>query len=76
MILTGENQSTGRRTCHSATLSTTNLKRTDPGSNAGPSVESPATDRLSHGTAPGTELTDMTFADSVRTSQRTPVCFH
>lgn len=34
-ILTGENQSTLRKTCNIATLSTTNLTRTNQGSNAG-----------------------------------------
>jgi hypothetical protein len=38
--LTGENRSTRRKTCPSATLSTTNPTGTDPGSNS-----------LSHGTA-------------------------
>jgi hypothetical protein len=35
MKLTGENQSTRRKTCPSATSSTTNPKGTDPGSNLG-----------------------------------------
>ena len=38
-------------TCPSATLSTTNLTGTDPGSNPGPRGERPATYRLSHGMA-------------------------
>jgi hypothetical protein len=42
---------TRRKTCPSATLSTTNLTWTDPGSNPGLHGESPATNRLSHGTA-------------------------
>jgi hypothetical protein len=37
-------------TCPSATLSTTNLTWTDPGSNPGLRGERPATNRLSHGT--------------------------
>jgi hypothetical protein len=41
----------GGKTCPSATLSTTNLTWTDPGSNPGLRVERPATNRLSHGTA-------------------------
>jgi hypothetical protein len=51
MKLTGENRSTRRKTCPSATLSTTNLTWTDPGSNPGLRGERPATNRLSHGTA-------------------------
>jgi hypothetical protein len=42
---------TRRRTCPSATLSTTNRTWTDPRSNPGPRGERPATNRLSHGTA-------------------------
>jgi hypothetical protein len=43
IILTGENQSTRRKTCHSATLSTTNPIWTEPGSNPGLRGERPAT---------------------------------
>jgi hypothetical protein len=50
MKLTGENRSTRRKTCPSATLSTTNPTWIDPGSNPGLSGERPATNRLSHGT--------------------------
>jgi hypothetical protein len=39
------------KTCPSATLSTTNLTWTDPGSNTGLHVWRPAANRLSHGTA-------------------------
>jgi hypothetical protein len=42
---------TRRKTCPSATLSTTNPTWTDPGSNSGLRGERPATNRLSHGTA-------------------------
>jgi hypothetical protein len=42
---------TRRKPCPSATLSTTNLTWTDPGSNPGLCGERPATNRLSHGTA-------------------------
>jgi hypothetical protein len=45
MTLTGENRSTGRKTCHGATSSTTNLMLTDLGSNLGFSGERPVTDR-------------------------------
>jgi hypothetical protein len=41
---------TRRKTCPSATLSTTNLTWTDLGSNPGLRGERPATNRLSHGT--------------------------
>jgi hypothetical protein len=41
---------TRRNTCPSATLSTTNLTWTDPGSNPGLRGGRPATNRLSHGT--------------------------
>jgi hypothetical protein len=51
MVLTGENRSTRRKTYPSAPLSTKNPKWTDPGSNPGLRGESPATNRLSHGTA-------------------------
>jgi hypothetical protein len=51
MKLTRENRSTRRKTCPSATLSTTNPTLTDPGSNPGLRGERPATNRLSHGTA-------------------------
>ena len=51
MLLTWGNQSTGRRTCPSVTLSTTNLTPTDRGSNPGLRGGSPATNRLSHVTA-------------------------
>jgi hypothetical protein len=42
---------TRRKTCPSATLSTTNLTWIDPGSNPGLRGERPATSRLSHGMA-------------------------
>ena len=51
MILTGENWSTGRESCHSATLSTTNLTRTDLGSNSDLGGEKLATNNLRHVTA-------------------------
>jgi hypothetical protein len=47
---TGENRSTRGKVCPSATLPTTNLTWTDPGSNPGLRGERPATNRLSHGT--------------------------
>jgi hypothetical protein len=51
MKLTGENRSARGQICPSATLSTTNLTLTDPGSNPGLRGGRPATNRLSHGTA-------------------------
>jgi hypothetical protein len=51
MKLTGENQSARRKTCPSATLSTTNPIWTEPGSNPGLRGGRPAANRLSHCTA-------------------------
>jgi hypothetical protein len=51
MILTGENRRTRRKTCPSATLSTTNPTWIDPGANPGLRGERPATNHLSHGMA-------------------------
>jgi hypothetical protein len=50
-ILTGENRRTRRKTCPSATLSTTNPTWIDPGAKPGLRGERPATNDLSHGTA-------------------------
>jgi hypothetical protein len=47
----GENRKTRRKTCPSATLSTTNPTWIDPGANPGLRGERPATNDLSHGTA-------------------------
>jgi hypothetical protein len=52
IILTGENQVTWRKTCPSATLSTTNPTWTEPGSNPGLCDERLVTNSLRHGTAP------------------------
>jgi hypothetical protein len=51
MILTGESRRPRRKTCHSATLSTTNPTWIDPGANPDQCGERPATNRLSYGTA-------------------------
>jgi hypothetical protein len=51
MILTGENRRTQRKTCSSATLSTTNPTWIEPGANPGLSGERLATNDLSHSTA-------------------------
>jgi hypothetical protein len=51
MKLTWKNRSTRGKTCPSATLSTTNPTRTDPGSNPDLRGEKSATNRLSYGTA-------------------------
>jgi hypothetical protein len=48
MILTGENRTTRRKTCPSATLSTTNPTWIDPGANPGLRGKRPATNHLSH----------------------------
>jgi hypothetical protein len=50
MIMTNENQSTWRRTCLSATSSTTNLTQTGLWWNPGLRGERPPIKRLSHGT--------------------------
>ena len=47
MVLTGGDGSTGRKTCHSATLSSMNLKLSDLESNPDFRGESPATNCLS-----------------------------
>jgi hypothetical protein len=49
--MTGENRRTKRKTCPSATLSTTNPKWIDPGANPVLRGERPLTNDLSHGTA-------------------------
>jgi hypothetical protein len=51
MILTEENRRTWRKTCPSATLSTTNSTWIDPSANPGLSGERKATNPLSHSTA-------------------------
>jgi hypothetical protein len=51
MKLTGENRSTRKKTCPSATLSNKNPTWNDPGSNPGLRGDRPAANRLSHGTA-------------------------
>jgi hypothetical protein len=48
MTVTGENWSTGRETCPSGTLSTTDPTLTDLGSNRDLRGDRPATNRLSH----------------------------
>ena len=68
MILTGGSKNTGRETCHSATLSTTNLTSTDLGLNTGFRGESPATDRLSWHDP---YLLTIQYSNPIPTSQRT-----
>jgi hypothetical protein len=51
MVLTGQNRSTGREACSSATLSTTKLRLIYLGSNLGLRCDGPTTDCLSNGTA-------------------------
>jgi hypothetical protein len=50
-ILTGENRTTRKKTCPSATLSTSNPTWIYPGANPGLRGERPATNNLIHGTA-------------------------
>jgi hypothetical protein len=66
MILTGENHRTRRKTCPSATLSTTNPTWIDPGVNPGLRGERPATDDLSHGTVIGRLVTEIVDSNSPR----------
>jgi hypothetical protein len=61
MILTGENRSTWRKTCPSATLSTTNYTWIDLGVNPGLCVERLATNCLSHSMAMCTILTKTSY---------------
>jgi hypothetical protein len=56
MKLAGENRSTRRKTCPSATLSTTNPTWTDLGSEPGLRGGRQAANRLSHGTGLGNWL--------------------
>jgi hypothetical protein len=70
MKLTGENRTTRRKTCPSATLSTTNPTWTDPGSNPGLRGEKPATNRLSHGTALMTGLSSSSFMTNANSSDK------
>jgi hypothetical protein len=51
MRLTGKSRRTRRKTCPSATLSTTNSAWNDPGANQGLRQQRSATNGLSHGTA-------------------------
>jgi hypothetical protein len=51
MILTGENRRNRRKTCPTATLSTTNHTWTNLGANPSHRVEKPATNRLRYETA-------------------------
>jgi hypothetical protein len=55
MIFAGETEVLGEN-LPSATLSTTNPTRIDPGTNPGLRGERPATNRLSHGTACSTTI--------------------
>jgi hypothetical protein len=58
MKLTGKNRGTRRKTCPSATLSTTNPTCTDPGLNPGLRGERPATNRVSQTTNENTQTRD------------------
>jgi hypothetical protein len=65
MKLAGENRSTRRKTCPSATLSTTHPTWTAQGSNPGVRGERPATNRLSQGTTKKAVTEDMTVGVTV-----------
>jgi hypothetical protein len=66
-ILTEENRRTRRKTCPSATLSTTNPTWIDPGVNTGLRGERSATNDLSHVTAPCLGLSSyLSFAKLVK----------
>jgi hypothetical protein len=70
MMLTGEKRRTDRKSCHSATLSSTDLTFTDLGSNPGLCSERPSNDRLSYSVAVGsTKCTCIMFIHSVPTAQ-------
>jgi hypothetical protein len=74
MKLTGENRSTGGKTCPSAILSTTNPTWTDLGSNPGLRGGRPAAKRLSYGT-----VLDSSVGNHIDSSTRynflTNVCY-
>ena len=64
MKLTGETRSTWGKICRSATLSTTNPTWTDPALNPGLRGKRPATNRLSHGTAPAVHCGFINFLNA------------
>jgi hypothetical protein len=64
MKLTGENRSTGGKSCPSASLFSTYPTWTDPGSNRGLRSGMSATNRLSHGAA----------APAAMIPERAPTC--
>jgi hypothetical protein len=69
MILTGENRRTRRKTCLSATLSTTNPTWIDQGANPGLRGDRPATNHLSHGvTLPSEECVPWSDIQATDTS--------
>jgi hypothetical protein len=68
MILTGENPRTRRKTCPSATLSTTNPTCFDPGANPGLRGEWPATNDLSHGTVKTCKILVLHFKSWIQNS--------
>jgi hypothetical protein len=76
MILTGENRRTRRKTFPSATLSTTNLTWIDPDANPGLCGERPATNDLSHGTAPEILLVHVQIHIALKCEQITIVDLH
>lgn len=71
-MLTGEKRRTDRKSCHSATLSSTDLTLTDLGSNPGLCSERPSNDRLSYAVAVGsTKCTCIIFMHSLGCSAQT-----
>jgi hypothetical protein len=74
MILTGENGSTRRETCRSATLSIKELARTGLGSNSSLHAEKPSADSQSHGSAQLKSDVEIMCQNFVHTSQRTHPC--
>jgi hypothetical protein len=59
-MLTGENRSTPGKTCHSATLSTTNPPWTEADSKPGLRDGRPAANRLNHGRSEDNIKMDLT----------------
>ena len=75
-LLTGENRSTfGGKPCPNATLSTTNLTRSDLELNPGHRGYRPETNGLSHGSAKVVEYLVHQYNSKFRTSQRTQYAF-
>lgn len=72
IALTRENRSTLSKTCHNATLSTTNLTATGLELAPTPRGDKPATNRLSHGTTVNIEINPPSRPEDVRRSEGIP----